>query len=40
MLKQKEGIKIIFKTILHMLIFNIISFIMFNLSFFNTEKKE
>lgn len=39
MLKQKEGIKIIFKTILHMLIFNIISFIMFNLSFFNTEKK-
>lgn len=40
MLKQKEGIKIIFKTILHMLIFNIISFIIFNLSFFNTEKKE
>lgn len=38
MLKQKEGIKIIFKTILHMLIFNIISFIIFNLSFFNTEK--
>lgn len=38
MLKQKEGIKIIFKTILHMLIFNIISFIIFNLSFFNTKK--
>ena len=39
MLKQKEGIKIIFKTILHMLIFNIISFIIFNLSFFNKKKK-
>ncbi len=38
MLKQKEGIKIVFKTILHMLIFNIISFIIFNLSFFNTKK--
>lgn len=40
MAKQKEGIKIIFKTILHMLIFNIISFIIFNLSYFDAEKLE
>ena len=40
MLKQKEGIKIIFKTILHMLIFNIISFIIFYLSYLDATELE
>ena len=40
MLKQKEGTKIIFKTILHMLIFNIISFIIFYLSYLDATELE
>ena len=37
-IKSKNNIKIIFKTILHILIFSIVSFIIFNLSFINTKK--
>ncbi len=36
--KLKNGIKIILKTILHILIFSIVSFIIFNLSFINTKR--
>ena len=36
--KMKNGIKIILKTILHILIFSIVSFIIFNLSFINTKR--
>ena len=38
--RKNEGVKIIFKTILHMLVFNIISFIIFNLSYFDAKKLE
>ena len=37
-IKSKNNVKIIFKTILHILIFSIVSFIIFNLSFINTKK--
>ena len=37
-IKSKNNVKIIFKTILHILIFSIVSFIIFNLSFINSQK--
>ena len=37
-INSKTNVKIIFKTILHILIFSIVSFIIFNLSFINTKK--
>ena len=37
-INSKNNVKIIFKTILHILIFSIVSFIIFNLSFINTKR--
>ena len=37
-INSKNNVKIILKTILHILIFSIVSFIIFNLSFINTKR--